>query len=157
MDRNFLYVPMGKCLFSNSPNVLVCKGLGSCIALCIYDRYNKLGVLAHILLSEGRDETRPFYYANLAVPEIINQLEKRGSKKNLVWAKVVGGSNIFSNEESKLRIGTRNAYAILKYLERYNIRVLSTDLGGNYGRNVFFDLIDGSVRVFTYVKGEYII
>lgn len=157
MDRNFLYVSMGRCLISNSPNVLVSRGLGSCIALCIYDIYNKLGVLAHILLPEGNDNTKPFYYVNLAVPEIIKELKKRGSNKNLVWAKIIGGSNIFLNEENNLNIGTRNVNAVLKYLEKYNIRVVSTDLGGKCGRNVFFDLKDGSVKVFTYERGEYII
>lgn len=157
MDRNFLYVSMGRCTISVSPDVLVCKGLGSCIALCLYDIYKKLGVLAHILLPEGRDKTKPFYYVNLAIPEILNELEKRGSKKKFLWAKVIGGANIFSNEENKLKIGTRNINAVLEHLEKYNIRIISTDLGGNYGRNLFFDLKDGSVKIFTYERGEYII
>ncbi|MCX7991417.1 MAG: chemotaxis protein CheD [Proteobacteria bacterium] len=157
MVRNFLYVSMGKCVISESPDVLICKGLGSCIALCLYDTYKKLGVLAHILLPEGQDHTKPFFYANLAVPEIICELKKRGSNKNILWAKIIGGANIFLNEENNLNIGTRNIQSIMEHLENYKIRVLSTDLGGNSGRNVFFDLKDGSVRIFTYEKGEYII
>lgn len=148
---------MGKCEISESPNVLVCKGIGSCVALCIYDSYNKLGVLAHILLPEGDDITRPFFYVNLAIPEILRELKKRGVNKNLIWAKVVGGANIFINRENKLNIGTRNVNAILEYLGKYKIRIAGSDLGGRSGRNVFFNLKDGSVRIFTNEKGDYLI
>lgn len=157
MDRNFLYVPMGSCLVSESPNMLLCKGLGSCIALCVYDVSKRVGLLAHILLPKGDDVSKPFYFANLAVPAVLFELAKRGCNKNLIWAKIVGGANVFLKEENNLNIGTRNIDSIIEHLKKYKIKILNTDTGGNKGRNVYFDLRDGSVRVFTYEKGEYVI
>ncbi len=64
---------------------------------------------------------------------------------------------MFSNEESSINIGMRNSQAVLNYLSMYNIKVLNADLGGRSGRNVEFDLRDGTIKIFTYEKGEYFI
>ncbi len=157
MNREFIYVPIGACSISQSPDILYCKGLGSCIALCIYSNIKRVGILAHILLPEGDDLSRPYFYANLAVKFMLEELNKRGISKTHIWAKIAGGANMFSNGESHINIGTRNSLAILNYLSVYNIKILNTDLGGRAGRNVEFDLRDGTVRIFTYEKGEYYI
>lgn len=157
MKKGIIYVPIGGCVFSYSPTVLSCKGLGSCIALCVYNSMKKFGLLAHILLPEGDDRDRPFFFANLAVEAIINELKNRGISKDRVWAKLVGGANIFLSEEANLKIGTRNSEAIVTHLAKHGIRILNSDIGGRYGRNIEFNLEDGTIKVFTFERGEYLI
>lgn len=48
-----LPVKMGRALITAAPNVMVCAGLGSCVALAFYERHKKIGGLAHIMLPDS--------------------------------------------------------------------------------------------------------
>jgi len=84
---------------------------------------------------------------------------KKGAKKENLTAKVTGGSQMFSfnNNSSVLKIGERNVIATKEKLNDLNIRIISEDTGGNYGRTIELDAEDGSLLVKTIGHGEKII
>ena len=153
MTKNF-YVPIGSFIWEKSPAVLCCKGLGSCIAVCLYDAEKREGGLAHILLPYNEKSDKPFYYVNLVFAEIMRMLKNRIKQRKIV-AKISGGANIF--ETANTSVGERNILAVKHWLKYYNLPVVGEDLGGIEGRNVSFDLSSGEMRIFKIKKGEIII
>ncbi len=52
--------------------------LGSCVGLALYDRQQKIGGLAHIVLPDSRgSEHRLGKYVNTAVPSLMDQNSKK--------------------------------------------------------------------------------
>ena len=65
-QANALVVGLGEMKVSRgADDVLVCLGLGSCVALCYHDPVAKVGAMAHIVLpgSEGRAPGSPGKFA----------------------------------------------------------------------------------------------
>lgn len=150
---NNLNVGMGEIkIATNSSDVLVAPGLGSCIGLVIYDEKTKIAGMAHVVLPDStsinKEVTQPGKYADTAVPALVEQLTKQGASMRNLIAFMSGGSQMFSFDSSTnvFNIGTRNAIAVKNSLKNMNIVLKYTDTGGNTGRTVKFDM---SKFIFT--------
>jgi chemotaxis protein CheD len=69
---------------------------------------------------------------------------------------MAGGAQMFqfaSNNEM-MRIGPRNVEAIRKELDRLKIPIVSEDVGGNSGRTIEFDPVEGLLSVRTIHQGN---
>lgn len=150
-------VDMGKYEISTDSSILVCLGLGSCVGVAIYDEKKKIAGLAHIMLAHydtTRDPSPDFNgnkYANIAIPAMISDLEKKGCNKSDLKSKIAGGAQMFGSLDDKrvLDIGTKNAESITKILSDNNIKIVSKDLGGSTGRTVRFDISNCKMTVRT--------
>ncbi len=158
-----IQVRMGELKISETPDQLGCTGLGSCIGLVIYDSDKKVGGLAHIILPEagknGKHKTKPGKYANIAIPFLIEELEKKGARKDNLWAKMAGGAHMFSFETDNDigRIGERNAETVQEILKEWKIPVKGLDCGGKSGRTIKFSLETGELLIKTFHKGVKIL
>lgn len=143
---------------ARAPSQLVAHGLGSCVAIALYDPVNRLGGLAHTLLPKphpGIEILRPGKFVATAIDAMVAELLCLGAARERLWAKLAGGANMFeqlaaSGEET---VGARNARSARETLAGLNIPLLGEDTGGNYGRTLEFDLGTGSVRVRT-IRGS---
>jgi len=124
-------------LVTDEPVALVTL-LGSCVAACLYDPVLGLGGMNHFMLPGGdaNDASSARYGAN-AMELLINDLLKRGARRQRLQAKVFGGGNVLSGFHSD-PIGTRNADFVVTYLAAEKIPVLARDLGDNQARKVGF-------------------
>lgn len=112
--------------------------LGSCVAACLHDPLQGLGGMNHFMLPGGdaNDASSARYGVN-AMELLINDMLKRGARRQRLQAKVFGGGNVLSGFHSD-PIGTRNADFVLDYLRAEKIPVLASDLGDNQARKVAF-------------------
>jgi chemotaxis protein CheD len=138
--------------------VIVTIGLGSCVAIALYDAAARVGGLAHVLLpSEGlsRDRTNRAKFPTTAVPLVAAEMRRLGATGPLT-AKIVGGASMFSAllTSNAINIGERNVLATRHALESAGIALRGEDVGGDYGRSVFFHLADGRVDVRSLKHGE---
>jgi chemotaxis protein CheD len=158
-DKGRKYVSMGEMVIGNNPDLLMIVGLGSCIALCLYDGDAKVGGMAHIMLPELKSkskskkelderESRSCKYADRAVSNLLREILESGAKKWRIAAKIAGGASLFP-ELDTLRIGEKNEFAIKKALEEERIKLLAEDTGGNYGRTVTLNTCTGELMVKT--------
>jgi chemotaxis protein CheD len=133
-------------LATDAPVALVTL-LGSCVAACLHDPMIALGGMNHFMLPGGdvNDATSARYGAN-AMELLINDLLKRGARRQRLQAKVFGGGNVLRGFHSD-PIGTRNASFVLEYLEAERIPVLARDLGDNQARKVCFFVRSGRTLV----------
>lgn len=141
---------------SDSGAVLSCLGLGSCVAFSLYDPVTKAGGMAHMVLpssAEGR-ATGP-KFVDVAVPMLLVEMEKLGSPRGRLVAKLVGGAQMMTNITDSLNIGQRNADAARDALESRGIKLAAEDLGGHQGRTVRLCLDSGELTVATVGGSAY--
>jgi chemotaxis protein CheD len=119
-------------------HVLVSLGLGSCIGLALVDRRMGVAGLAHIVLPQsqgpGSESSRKF--ADRAVPQLLDELERAGARKVRLEAMIVGGASMFAVSTSSLEVGQRNEAAVRALLEQHRIPVVATATGGDRGRTI---------------------
>ena len=141
-----------------SPGKLITVGLGSCVAIALYDKSIGIGGLAHIMLPDStqfNNINNPFKFADLAVPILIEKMEALGAQKRNIKAKIAGGASMFnfSDKSMILDIGARNSVAVKSALLKQSIQMLGEEVGGNKGRTVIFDAINGMMQIKTVGLG----
>ena len=152
-------VRMGELAVSSVPgHVLVSLGLGSCIGLALLDRRMGIAGLAHIVLpqSNGHANENPHKFADLAVPELIRQLEDAGrvsGRRVRLEAVIVGGASMFAVSAASLEVGQRNEAAVREQLETLHIPVTAAATGGSKGRTIRVDVATAAV-VYREAGGE---
>lgn len=143
---------------NNADDVIVTYALGSCIGAALYDDKAKVGGLLHFLLpdsyySSKRHGNNPHMYADTGLQSLLNMLISLGASRERLKAKLVGGANMLKNS-GLLDIGKRNAEAALDLLNKENIPIAASSIGGSVGRSMWLNLQDGSVRVRLLGRGE---
>jgi chemotaxis protein CheD len=130
------------------PDSLITYALGSCVGICLYDSANRVAGLSHILLPEAfRDspEAENVKFADRAIEVLVGSMEKLGSLRYRLTAKIAGGANMFAT--SGISIGDRNVETVKSELERLRIKLVAEDTGADYGRTVVFDPQNGLMTV----------
>ena len=143
-------VRMGELAASSMPgHVLVSLGLGSCIGLALVDRRMGIAGLAHVVLpkSQGHETENPRKFADLAIPELLSELEELGARKIRLEAVLVGGASMFAVAAAGLEVGQRNEAAVRELLKGLRIPVVASATGGSRGRTVRVDVAGGGVTV----------
>jgi chemotaxis protein CheD len=148
-------------------DVLVAYGLGSCVAICLYDPVVKVGGMLHALLPSAATTTRSANpqaaypsakFVDQGLPLLLDELAKMGAKSSRLTAKLCGGAQVLSapgfEEDSTLNIGKRNVTAAADALKKAGIRVQAQDTGGKIGRTVKLHIADGQVTVKSLGQGE---
>ena len=153
-----IQVSAGALAVGKSPDVLTAYGLGSCVAIILYDEVVKVGGLSHFILPSpavSRDHTNPGKFPHTSVRLVLSEMEKLGAKKYRVVARLVGGATMFPTfETNSPSIGTRNVDSAREVLSQEEIRVTAEDVGGTYARTVEFYLESGEVLIKSYHAGE---
>ena len=95
---------------------LITIGLGSCVAIALYDPRTRIGGLAHTLLpseSMARDRSNPAKFPASAVVTLLAEMTRLGADARRVRAKLVGGASMFANllPAGGINIGDRNVAA----------------------------------------------
>ena len=137
-------------------------GLGSCVAIMLYDAQIKAGAMAHILLpstSLAHDATNPAKFPATAVPLLIDRLKKLGADPRRLVAKLAGGASMFSQLTSPgtIQMGERNVVAARSALRTAEISIVREAVGGDRGRTVRFHVTDGHVEIRSVGADAYVI
>ncbi len=143
-------------------DILVTYALGSCVGICLYDPVTKVAGLSHIMLpsiTEFNDsKAQREKFADAAIELLLNKMISQGALRIRIRAKIAGGAQMFApvNNTSLAGIGERNTIAVKNELTRLKIPIVAEDTGKNYGRTLFLDSTDGSMRIKSVNKGEWI-
>lgn len=142
--------------------VLVTLGLGSCVAVVLYDAESTVGGLAHLLLpspSLSQDRDKPAKFPETGVPFLMERMREAGAVQRRMRARIVGGASMFASvgSSSVSSVGERNIHATRQALERAGIPLLAEDTGKDYGRSVYAFLETGRVEVRSYAHGVLVL
>ena len=146
-------VTIAQVRIDQSPAVLKAYGLGSCVAVALYDPEARIGGLGHLLLPNRPVKNvlgSASKYVDAGILEIVDQLVQAGANQDRLVAKVAGGANMFETSYQTLikSIGARNARSARATLASLGIPILGEEVGGNRGCTVEFDLATGNMMVY---------
>lgn len=138
--------------------VISTLGLGSCVAITVYDTRARIGGLAHILLpneSMSRDRANRAKFPATAVPLLLDEMRKLGAHGPYI-GKLVGGASMFGAllPIGGVNMGQRNVESARRALVDAGVTIVAQDTGGGYGRSVFFYVSDGRLLVKSLAQGD---
>jgi chemotaxis protein CheD len=146
-------VKMGEIKCSNKPAVFHCTGLGSCVALFMYELNTTIGGVAHIMLPQysyiGSTTEHRGFYADTSTQILIQKLMARGANRELLKAKLIGGANLFgfAGSSKMAHLGRDNINRVKRELNSNRIYLAAEALGGSVYKSAKFSLVTGQVRI----------
>ncbi len=157
-------VAIGEMVVSNNPeDVLVAYGLGSCVAVCMYDQSAGVGGMLHALLPSAPDgaaaQGTPTKFVTQGVPQLLASMTRMGANPARLIVQLYGGAHMLSAPgfRNALNIGERNVQAAESALKAAGLHVRHQDTGGQSGRTVRLHVGDGQVVVKTRGQEETIL
>ncbi|MGB7601625.1 MAG: chemotaxis protein CheD [Candidatus Sulfotelmatobacter sp.] len=145
--RHFLYP--GQVFVTREP-MTISTILGSCAAVCLWDRHKRAGGMNHYLLPEGQAEgPNRLRYGNIANPELLREVLALGCEVRNLQAKVFGGSSAFAVDLSQ-SVGTRNVDLAESFLRSAGIPIVEREVSGKHGRRLVFQIADGVTMIKSF-------
>ncbi|MGB4467884.1 MAG: chemotaxis protein CheD [Azovibrio sp.] len=116
--------------------------LGSCVAVCMYDKAARIGGLNHFMLPNlqrtPNSEVDALLAGDYCMEALLNGLLAKGAKKARLEAKAFGGGTIIESLARGMGIGKRNADFAQEWLEREHIPLVASDFLGPWSRKILF-------------------
>jgi chemotaxis protein CheD len=139
-------------------DTLVTVGLGSCVAILLYDAEARIGGMAHILLPSpalSRRDSNPAKFPQTAVPRLLELMAADGARPKRITARLAGGASMFAAlaPPGTIQMGERNLVAARQVLNAHGVPVVGEAVGGDFGRTVRFRVCDGQVQISTVAHG----
>lgn len=160
MTRGEIIVRVADLRVGTEQDVLVTIGLGSCVAVLLYDQAARVGGLAHILLPSpalSRTDHNAAKFPQTAIPHLIELMGREGASPRRTTGRLVGGASMFASlaAPGTIQMGERNIVACRQVLHAHGIPQIGEAVGGDYGRTVKLRVADGQVTVFTVAHGDH--
>ena len=144
-------VPMGHGVVAVAPGIIFTEGLGSCVAITLYDSKKRTGGLAHMMLPDSAEVKglhTPYGCVDTAVTELIESMREVGSEAQDFVATLTGGARMFDSAGyTELSVGDENIKSARAVLYKRGIPLRGWAVGGNHGRSVVFYLDTGRVVI----------
>lgn len=123
--------------------------LGSCVSVCLWDPYARVGGINHFLLpthtGDGHASPR---FGDLAIQALIERLIVFGCLRRNLLAKIFGGACVLEAFQVRTsHLGQRNVELAEQLLTAAEITVTGHDVGGHRGRKLIFHTDDGTAWV----------
>jgi chemotaxis protein CheD len=141
-EKYFLHP--GYIFISRNP-YLIHTVLGSCVAVCLWDSVQKYGGMNHFIYARSKPGERNCKYGDISIPHMINLMIFNGSSRAGLKAHITGGG---FQADLGPEIGEENYEVAKEILQKNEIEIITTDVGGQTGRKVIFD--SGSGRIIVY-------
>jgi chemotaxis protein CheD len=158
MSGRVLVVRVADLRIGVADDVLVTVGLGSCVAIALYDAQACIGGLAHILLPSpalARADANPAKFPQSAVPRLLQMMVADGARPERITGRLAGGASMFASlaPPGTVQMGERNLVAARQALASNGVPLVGEAVGGDFGRTVRLRVCDGRIEVSTVAHG----
>jgi chemotaxis protein CheD len=133
-------------IFLPTKPTLISTVLGSCVAVCLYDRKRKVGGMNHFqfpAIAERKEATA--IYGNVATRALVLMMMREGSKAKHLQAQIFGGAH--DPRLTLKNVGHENIRVARKILGQAHIRIVSEDVGGEMGRKIIFNTATNEIAI----------
>jgi len=149
---------------SNAPgDVIKTLALGSCVAVVMLDPASKTVGMAHVALPDSslnpqKRGEKPGYFADSAIPALIEEMRRHGSSGKIpaMFVKLAGGANVMDTNNT-FDIGKRNVLAIKKILWKFGGGPVAEEVGGHISRSVKVDVDTGATEISSPGRENWVI
>jgi chemotaxis protein CheD len=147
-----IVVGLGELKVTHSTSVVFsCLGIGSCIAVCVYDNLYRVGGMAHVVLPhcDGTPGNNIGKYADTSVPLLIDEVVKHGGNRSRLTIKIAGGAqmSLAPGLKNTFKTGERNLDEVKAAINRQGLTLAAAEVGGNKGRTVRMFINTGRITV----------
>ena len=153
MAQKRIFVLPGEIALTKQP-ALISTLLGSCVAICLYNKRMKFGGMNHFMLPTGKVKSMAGKYGDYSSHKLIDSMLRIDQSKGNLVAHVYGGGAVVGHLSSGFDIGKRNIQVALAVLNEYGIPISKQRTGGTSGVKVFFDNYTGNVEIRLIQKSE---
>ena len=143
-------------------DILMTIGLGSCVAIVLYDATTRVGGLAHVLLPSpalSRKDGNLAKFPQTAVPRLLELMAAEGASARRITGRLVGGASMFNGigAPGTIQMGERNIVASRQALHQAGIAIAGEATGGDFGRTVRLWVADGRLEISSVAHGIQIL
>ncbi|MBF0302523.1 MAG: chemotaxis protein CheD [Desulfamplus sp.] len=136
----------GYIYMSDNQPISISTVVGSSVAVCLFDRKQKIGGMNHFQFPETNErEKATAIYGNVATLTLIKMMLSNGSKNSHIEAQIFGGA--YNPEVSNMNVGINNIRTARKILSSKKIKIISEDVGGEMGRKIIFNTATFEIAV----------
>lgn len=150
-------VKMAELCVGHGDDILITVGLGSCVAIVLYDAGAKIGGMAHVLLPSPALARfgPPGKFPQTAVPGLIDLMKAAGANPRRIVARLAGGASMFAAlaPPGSIQMGERNIVATRQALHANGIPIIGEAVGADFGRTVRLLVSSGQVEVHSVAHG----
>lgn len=130
-------------------DVMLVTVLGSCVSACMRDPVARVGGMNHFMLPESENTSaanESARYGGYAMEVLINELLKRGARRERLETKLFGGGAVLAGFTHS-NVGQRNGDFALRYLRAEHLPLAAQDLYDTCPRRVHYFPLTGRVMV----------
>lgn len=125
--------------------------VGSCVAVCVWDKQLQCGGMNHFLWPVMNDPGKATpKYGNVATAALLRMMEDAGCKRADLVAQILGGGA--PEHVAGEHVGSQNVNIAREVLTKKGIKIIAEDTGGHIGRKIVFDTTSGELAVLRVHK-----
>ena len=126
-------------LYLTREETVIYTVLGSCVAVCLWDRQNRIGAMNHFLYPRTADPAQATArFGNVAVLTLIRLMLAEGVAREGLEGQIFGGGTLGTGRPEG-DIGPQNVQVARKILTQQGIPITSEDVGGGKGRKLIYN------------------
>ncbi len=147
--------------YVSSEDEIIGTLLGSCVAVCLYDETRGIAGMNHFMLpgkisSTDLTKDKTAKYGITAINELLKDMEKLGSDKEHLVAKIFGGGKVLEHLIESSTIPSDNIRLAKVMMEMEDIQITESDVGGNFTRKILMDVKTGKVYLKKSTRKDVI-
>lgn len=154
--KKYINVNTGEVVCGGKDCVLICNGIGSCIAAAAIDEKHFIGYLAHIMLPGKAPENYELLktkYAENAVEKLVELMNENHTDLKTIKFNLVGAGNVLKKKDDT--ICEANINSAIEVLTKRKLNIGKKILGGESRRAVKIDVSINKI-FYSEAGGEYL-
>lgn len=154
VQANKVFLLPGELCVSKEPTEIATL-LGSCVAVCLFNRKFGFGGMNHFMLSKTPIGDSPSTkHGDYSTKMLIKMMLSCDDSIPNLEATILGGGNVTGHLNVGKGIGANNIICARDVLEEHKIQVVNKSIGGDFGRKVYFKNWTGMIEVRKIEKSS---
>jgi chemotaxis protein CheD len=121
--------------------------LGSCVAVCLWDKVQRVGGINHFILPYRRQDRPSPRFGDVAIENLVEKMQRLGCNLDSMRAKVFGGAAVLPFASGGDPVGEQNIRMAMECLREHGIPVIAQRTGGRTGLLIRLFTESGDVLV----------
>jgi len=142
-----IYLKPGEFHFAVTPTI-VSTVLGSCVSVTMHNPERTMGAICHAVLPDELIPGEPYRYVDSSIAAMLRLFDRYRISRRDIQVKLFGGSDILPQGDNRYRyvtVGQQNILRANQIIEREQLRLIASDVGGTRGRKLLFHTHSGEI------------
>ena len=157
-----IYLKPAELYVADKPTI-VRTVLGSCLAVTMFNQRLGVSAICHALLPQqdlkesfNNHLSEKLKYVDYVIPKMLARMKSYDIKPDEIEVKLFGGADMLNPQTEQSRnqpVGKLNIKTAIKVLDAEGLKPKTSDVGGTFGRKIFFYTHTGEVLLKRLKSG----